>query len=275
MSVRLNDEELKKLQKIELEMLIEIDRICRKYKIKYSLGGGTLLGAIRHNGFIPWDDDADVTMIRTEYKKFRRACKKELDKSRFFLQDWTTDPGYRWGYAKMRRNDTLFIGENQERLNQHQGVFLDIFIYDNVPDGFIARRVHYFLAFLIRKIQYSEVAKYKEKNPFYRTLYKLINHIPVKYTFKWLDALGRITNRHKTKLIRHMTFTYDGSNKFGMPRRCFDSYIDKDFEGHMFRIYKEYDYYLKWAYGDYMKLPPEDKRIPYPVSEFKLIDVDV
>lgn len=101
--ITLSKEKLRQLQLVELEMIVEVDRICRKYKIKYSLDGGTLLGAVRHHGFIPWDDDADVIFTRHEYAKFYKACKKELDQERFFLQDYTTDPYYRWGYAKLRR----------------------------------------------------------------------------------------------------------------------------------------------------------------------------
>lgn len=82
--IELDATTLRKLQMTELEMLKEVDRICRKYDIKYSLDGGTLLGAIRHNGFIPWDDDADVVMLRPEYIRFYKACKKELDKDKFF-----------------------------------------------------------------------------------------------------------------------------------------------------------------------------------------------
>ena len=93
----ISNTELRQLQKIELEMLVELDRICRKYQIAYSLDGGTLLGAVRHKGFIPWDDDADVIMLRKEYMKFRKACIKELDRTRFFLQDYQSDPQYRWG----------------------------------------------------------------------------------------------------------------------------------------------------------------------------------
>ena len=85
---QISNEELKKLQRIELEMLIELDRICRKHQVSYSLDGGTLLGAVRHKGFIPWDDDIDVIMLRPEYEKFRSACERELDQTRFFLQDY-------------------------------------------------------------------------------------------------------------------------------------------------------------------------------------------
>ena len=84
--IELDEETLKKVQKIELELLLEFDRICRKNNIKYSITGGTLLGAVRHGGFIPWDDDADVSMLRVEYEKFVKVCDTELDKVGFIFK---------------------------------------------------------------------------------------------------------------------------------------------------------------------------------------------
>ena len=157
--IKLEGKLLRQLQMTELEMLIEVDRICRKYDIRYSLDGGTLLGAIRHNGFIPWDDDADVVMLRSEYDKFYKACLKELDTEKFFLQEYRTDSQYRWGYSKMRRNGTVFLREGQEHVKCNQSVFIDIFIYDNVPDHIVIRRLHLFLCYCTRKALHSEVGK--------------------------------------------------------------------------------------------------------------------
>ena len=106
---------LEKLQKVELEMLIEVNRICRKNNINYSIMYGTLLGAVRNGGFIPWDDDCDVVFKRDEYEKFFEACKKDLDTSRFFLQEHRTDPYYLFGYSKLRRENTVF-----ERTEEHK-----------------------------------------------------------------------------------------------------------------------------------------------------------
>ncbi len=275
MGIVLTDEELKKLQRIELEMLVEIDRICRKYNIEYSLEGGSLIGAIRHKGFIPWDDDADVSMTREQYRKFRKACKKELDTERFFLQDFGTDKNYRWGYSKLRRNNTLLVGEGQEHFKAHEGVFLDIFIYDNVPDNYLLRRIHCFLCYCIRKVQYSEIGKFKAKTSFLRAWYKLINKIPIRETFVWIQMISNITNKKKTELSRTMTFPYGKNCKYGTPRKIFDEFIDVEFEGYTFKAFKEYDMYLSMIYGDYMTPLPPEEREPYPVSKMKLIDVDV
>ena len=269
-------EDLKKLQRIEVEMLVELDRICRKNHITYSVSDGSLLGAIRHKGFIPWDDDADVSMMRSEYNKFREACKKDLDTSRFFLQDWTTDPNYRWGYAKMRRNDTLLIGDGHQNIKQHQGVFMDIFIFDGVPDNdFMRNYVHKFITFCIRKIQYSEIGKTNAKNPLLRKWYKLINKIPVKYTFVWLEKLAKLNNRRQTKYVKHVTYPHESGSPNGIPRSFFHNLMNTDFDGHRVMAFKNYDEYLTMLYGDYMTPLPEKDRVYYEVSEYKFIDVDI
>lgn len=270
--IELDKETLRKLQMTEFEMLKEVDRICRKYNINYSLDGGTLLGAIRHNGFIPWDDDADVVMLRPEYIKFYNACKKELDTKKFFLQDFRTDENYRWGYSKMRRNNTLFLREGQEHGDWNQGVFIDIFVYDHVPDNFILRRIHLFICFCIRKGLYSEVGKENASLESLRKWYAFLNRVPRNSWVKLLEKLAYITNKKRTKLVRHMTYPYRKECRYGLPRECFDEYIEKDFEKYNFKIFKKYDLYLTRLYGDYMVLPPLEKRKIHPVSEIKLIN---
>lgn len=272
----LTPEELKQTQRICLEMLIEIDRICRKYDIFYSLDGGSLLGAIRHKGFIPWDDDVDIIMHRADYYRFREACKIELDYERFFLQDETTDPAYRFGYAKMRRNNTVQLREGHEHLKDKGGVILDIFYVDNVPDGYVARRIHHFLCFCLRKIQYSVIGSKAAKNPPLRLWYKTLSLIPRMFTFKCLAAIAKVCNRKETELVIHYTYPAYNSCKYGFVAECFKETMDMDFEGYRLKGSKLYDTYLTQLFGDYMELPPEEKRVSHvPYVDLKLIDVEL
>ncbi len=265
---------LRKLQMTEREMLIEVDRICRKYNIRYSLDGGTLLGAIRHNGFIPWDDDADVVMLRAEYDRFYEACKKELDIERFFLQEYRTDKNYRWGYSKMRRNGTVFLREGQEHVKCNQGVFIDIFVYDSVPDNRILRYIHLFFCYCIRKALYAEVGMKNAKYGIVRLWYRILYKIPRDSWFRILESVAEKTNRKSHELVRHMTYPYRKGCRYGLPRECFDEYTEKEFEGYKFKIFKNYDLYLTKLYGDYMTPPPKDMRKTHPVSKIKLIHIN-
>ncbi len=106
-------EELRKVQVIQMELIKEVKRICDKYNIHYNMVGGTMLGAVRHKGYIPWDDDADIGFLRAEYEKFRKACRTELNHEKYYMQDLRDTEGYRWGYGKLRRKDTKFIRLNQ------------------------------------------------------------------------------------------------------------------------------------------------------------------
>lgn len=271
--IELSDQELRKLQLNLLEMLIEIDRICRKYSIKYSLDGGTLLGAVRHGGFIPWDDDIDVIMRREEYRKFYRACRKELDKSRFFLQEYRTDPHYRWGYEKLRRLDTEFVRLGQEHLRSRGGIFVDIFVVDNVPDSLLIRRLHLFACYVIRKLLYAELGMRNADSLFLRGWYGLLYRVvPRDAVFRWRNRIACRCNRKRTELVRHMTYPYVRS-RYGMPGDCFDEMMDMQFEGFTFRAFRKYDKYLTALYGDYRKLPPkEQRRAHLEVSKIKLLD---
>ena len=267
--MNLDDKMLRELQMVELEMLKEVDRICRENDINYSLDSGTLLGAVRHKGFIPWDDDADIVMLREEYERFYKACQTQLDTNRFFLQEYRTDKHYRWGYSKMRRNNTIFERYGQENLKWNKGMFIDIFVYDNVPDGFVIRRLHLFLCFIIRKILYSVIGRDNAKYAPLRMWYEILYKIPRNFLFRIIERIAYICNRQKTRLVRHITFPYRKECKYGLPLECFDEYIELEFENHQFKCFKNYDLYLRTLYDDYMVPPPEEDRVLEPVSNIK------
>lgn len=122
---KLSADELRKLQLLELDILKEVDRICRKHNITYTIYGGTMLGAVRHKGFIPWDDDVDVAMLREDYDRFYKVCATELN-SKYYAQSLETDRDYRWEYGRVLLNGTRFVRCNQEHLKAQTSIFIDI-----------------------------------------------------------------------------------------------------------------------------------------------------
>jgi lipopolysaccharide cholinephosphotransferase len=266
----LSKNELRALQSVLLETLTEIDCICGKHGVKYSIDGGTLLGAVRHKGFIPWDDDLDIVMMRSEYEKLREVCKTKLDAGKYFFQDETTDPEYRWGYGRIRRIDSDFVRCGQEHLKMRTGIFLDIFPRDNVPDFYPVRLAHAFYCFFWRKVLYSEVGKVGAKNAVVKLIYKAINVIPASFAFKRLERLRERMNKRRTKLVRCYTFQTPRNKRFGYPRAWFEEFTEHEFEGQTFPGSRDWCAYLTYVYGDYMKLPSPEQRRQHPCSKFKL-----
>lgn len=268
----LSPQELRQVQLIELEMIEEIDRICKKCHIHYCISAGTQLGAVRHHGFIPWDDDADIAFLRPEYEKFRQACETELDQERFYFQDFRNTPGYRWGYGKLRRKGTEFIRLYQEDMPYEQGIFVDIMPYDNVPDSYIARKLHIFLCFCYRKCFWAPLGKNQSRG-LEKTAYQLLSKIPDQILYQSYQQFVEKNNRKRTKRIRIYTLPVPG-HEGGYLRSCFTNLVSTKFETLQVRGMKDYDSYLSYKYGNYMELPPQDKRKVHPVSKLKLVNVD-
>lgn len=155
-------EDFRRLQLLQLDMLVEFDRVCKINNIKYQIWGGTLLGAIRHQGFIPWDDDSDIIMLREEYEKFKKVA-NQLNPDICFFQNHQTDSEYRWGYGKLRRTGTKYIRTGQEHIKCKTGVFTDILPLDDVPKSTIGQMLQDFHCYCLRKILWSEVARVNSK----------------------------------------------------------------------------------------------------------------
>ena len=245
---------------IELELLIEVDRICRKYDIKYCLGCGTLLGAVRHGGFIPWDDDIDVLMLRKEYEKFCKACRKELS-SKYFLQNWRTDSNFNSAYSKLRKNGTEYIRVGQEKMKYKTGIYIDILPLDNLPNKYFDRILMTLKACVYRKITYSKAGAMCET--------KLVN----RAFFKLISIVFNIENEKRR--FQKLLVSYKDSDSLwcrclgdvGLNPHWRDNFVDLiecEFEGHKFFIPRNYDSVLKVSFGrDYMQLPPPNQRKPH------------
>ena len=272
-------ESLRQIQLTELEMLTEVHRICEKNKIPYVIIAGTLLGAVRHKGFIPWDDDADVAMLRRDYERFRTACKRDLDKSRFVFQDDRNTRGYRWGYGKLRRKKTLFLREHQENMPYFQGIFIDVFPLDEVPEDRFLRTGWNVKCFLIRKFLWARVGKNADRSRLKRAVYALMDRVPedkIRAAYhRMIRQSARLERQHgnrpsRNRRVRILMFPTPNAD-YAYFRRwyiCRRKYI---FEGREFYGIRKADEYLRFKFGNYRELPPEEERKTHPVSDLKLL----
>lgn len=262
----LTKEEFRKMQKLELDMLKEFDRVCRKHNIKYTILAGTMLGAVRHKGFIPWDDDADIGMLREEYEKFKDVM-FDLNPEICYFQDHTTDPGYRWGYGKLRRSGTEYVRVGQEHLKCKTGIFVDVFPLDDCPQSIVGQMVQDFYCFCCRKILWSEVGRISCTG-FYKLWYTMLSKIPTKVVFSLLSLYTNKSRNSNNNLVRTLCYTSIGKlyfkhplkQRYGLPKCWFIDCSEYEFEGVKLMGSTNYDEVLTFWFGDYMKLPPEDQR---------------
>lgn len=255
---------LKKIQEIELEILDEIIRICDKYQIKYDLEGGSCIGAVRHSGMIPWDDDIDLGMLRSEYDRFVAVCKKELDASRFLFQDMNTDPNCGLIFGKVRRKDTILSETYSHQLSFHQGVWVDIFAYDNVVDDDSQRMKE---RKKIKRLQNLYIIRCGYKWPEGASRVEKLGYFLIKpftYLFSYnyyVTHLNQRMRKHNTESCSYV-FNYGGAypDKGLFSKTLFTNLINHEFNGRQVKIFKDYDLYLTQLFGDYMQLPPKEKR---------------
>ena len=269
-AIELDGETLRNLQLVELELLEEFDRICRAHDIPYCIIAGTLLGAVRHGGFIPWDDDADVALLRPDYERFREACRTELDPEKYYFQDHQVTPGYRWGYGKLRRADTLFLRENQEHMPYDQGVFIDVFPLDAVPESHAGRAVKNFQCFCVRKVLWSPVGALAAGSAPLRAWYKALARIPDKVAYRWLDSLIERARNTKSRWVRILMFPTP-NREYGYLREWYENRAPITFEGIEFSGMADASSYLTFKFGNYRELPPEGQRKTHPVTAIKLV----
>ncbi len=257
------NELLDKLHSHHLNALLEADRLCKKHNIRYYLVTGTLLGAVRHKGFIPWDDDLDIGLLRPDYERFLQVAQTELS-DRFFLQTNATDPEYFLCYAKIRVNGTRFVEESSQNCNIHHGVYIDIFPLDNAPDQPALRRLH---AFTTRLLSTAVKAKSKmvvSKNRKGTGLvYNLLKILTAPFRLgtlvKGMDKLMTISKNNSSECIVNINSAYSYAKEC-VKRSYFESTVELDFEGYKMSCPAGWHGYLTDVYRDYMTPPPEDKR---------------
>lgn len=272
--MELSPEQFRRMQLVELEMLIEFDRVCRKNNINYVLFGGSLLGAVRHHGFIPWDDDADIAMLREDYETFKLHL-DELDSRICFFQDHYTDQEYRWGYGKLRRTGTRYVRVGQEHLKCKTGIFVDVFPMDDIPLSTIGQIAQDWYLYCLRKILWSEVGRLNTSG-LKRLWFSLLSKIPAELVLSKLNIIAKRSKNNSPNRVRCLSFPSTGTLykknplaiRYGMPKSWFTNRAEYLFEGNSFFGSRDYDTVLEYIYGDYMQLPDASGREPHsPFSE--------
>ncbi len=248
---------LRDLQLEELDILLEIDRICKKHNIRYFLNAGTLLGAIRHKGFIPWDDDIDICMPLKDYRKFKKISKKELNQS-YFLQSYDTDLTSIW-YSKVRKNGTTAIETGGTENSFHQGIWVDVFPLIGVKkDAYwlksIAKRACFAKKLLTIKNSYIEAGK---DLPTFKKIHKLV---PLAIIRLFAKVMYLTTFKSHEKYHFCYCLWAQKTFKAKYNSALFNESCEVEFEGYMFPSPKNWDEYLTIEYGDYMTPPPPEKR---------------
>lgn len=261
---------IRDVQKIQLEMLVEFDRICKKHNIKYQLFAGTLLGSIRHKGFIPWDDDIDVCLLRKEYNKFMTVYKEELNSS-YFLQNYETDENSIFHFSKLIKDNTIYRTKMYKDVNMHQGIFIDIFPMDNVKPFVLSGKIHSiicrYLFVIISSMNKSRcyVTRNKVVKHLRLALYYFTKAFPKKSIHRFVDKIICIFNKQDTGYVGCLA---NGASKeefanFTVKTSTFYNFAQGEFEGYKFPIPDDYDSVLSKNYGDYMIFPPQEQQKPH------------
>ncbi len=252
-------QDLKKLQQKQKDILDEIVAICEQHQLRYFLIAGTLLGAVRHQDIIPWDDDIDIGMPRKDYNQFLKIA-QELLPSHLFLQTYQTDPAYMQNFAKVRNSETTHIEHPVKHLPMNHGIYVDIFPYDGVPKGSKMQYLHnkrivlqcvlirYFwdTPYVSGSIWRKAVKGFLSVFTNQQKLQKKLDKILSKYDYDSSQTVGSLLSGYKMK-------TY-------VDRSVYEETAPLLFGEKSYRCPKNYEAVLIKLYKDYRKLPPKEKR---------------
>ena len=258
-------EELRQLQLKSLEMAVYFRDFCKENNLKFFLCGGGCIGALRHKGFIPWDDDIDVFMPRDDYEKLGEIWAKNADTDRFSYCRPDEKHHYKNLFATINDNNTTFIKTHQADLDINHGIVLDILPLDGYPNSSVARGCQLFwtLTYSIFCAQMVPTNHGVMVNLLGRLALKCVPSKKVRYKI-WSFAEKQMS-KYKISNCDNITELCSGPHYMmkKYPKSAFEEAIYVDFEGELMPIPNGYDDYLRTAFGDYMKLPPKQEQVAH------------
>lgn len=245
---------LREYQLLLTSILHEFDRVCRELGIPYVLYAGTMLGAVRHKGFIPWDDDIDVLMLREDYERFLNEAEPLLDLEKFYLQKEFSE---HWPmfFSKLRLNNTTCLEKYPIKDRQmHHGIYIDIFPCDSAAGTRIGRKIQFYASKVViaKSLDRRGYITHSRSKKLFIGLCRLL---PMK------PFLRRVRKGRADSVLVHSFFS--AASKFSKnvyPREYILQTVSAPFEGGAYPISKHYDELLRILYGDYMQLPPPEQR---------------
>lgn len=261
------------LQKANLYILQEIDRICKKYKINYTLDSGTLLGAIRHGGFIPWDDDADIAMTRANFEAFRRIVKRELsDKLEFIMPNEFKNGKVFYDFTPRIIYKPSARHKNNDKKDPYEGklnhLWVDIFILDKLPKSKLLQKFVLFnqkliYLFSIGHRKKLELKKYKGSMKLAVLFFSIFGKIiPMRRLFKLQDGLSKLFYKSRNSTTWYYSNYQPDYIDIKVNKDWYEKYLNIKFEDATLSIIDEYDSVLHLVYGDYMTPPLKADRVP-------------
>lgn len=264
--------EMTSLQKIELEILKKIDEVCKKNNIKYWLDSGTLLGSVRHQGFIPWDDDVDIAMLREDYEKFLKVAQKDLENN-YFLQTRETDKNYPLFFAKVRKNNTSFVEWAFRGLNMNHGIYVDVFIFDTLPLKDTEEYTKHCLT-LNRQAIRKYVPTVNKKPSLSLSFIKGWIKKKLARAYFSLKPSKKFDENINKEFTKYANQVYENRKlaclSFNDPYYFYENDIfptkTLKFEDYEFPVPNNYDKHLKTYYGEYMVIPSVENRETHSVK---------
>lgn len=252
--------EIDDLRQVQLEILSEVADFCKENNIKYWIDCGTLLGAVRHKGYIPWDDDLDIGMLRDDYDLFSRLFNRNNNKYQFKCIE--SDPTFHLAHGKVLDTSTVLYEPDEN--GYKSAINIDIFVYDNAPDDDALVKDMYDRRDRHRKHFNIQTAHTKPSgNIFRRALvysYRFAHQVfPKDYFIKRMVENSKRFVNVETNRVGNFT----SYSRIICDKKVFSDFIDVEFEGKMFKAPVGYDEWLRSFYGDYMRLPPEEKRVSH------------